>query len=373
MSRTKFDNILRTALWNSYSNKCFYCNQILSWDELHIDHLIPESIANDTIQFHRIIYDYELDKDFEVNELYNLVPTHSRCNFRKTNILFAKRTTLFYLEITQQKIQKIKDEFQKIKTRKNKGQIISKLQSALSSNLIDIEELKELIKKAEESNWNNKKINLPIGVSFIDEIYDNFYMNMDTSELYDKKLLVGGIQDYLTLISESGNKIKVSTLREWQNSRKEGYFPLTTYAIKMSSSFTFLEKLIKYLKVAKMPRISFLSEPWIEIDNIDLLSPSLLTDFEGVLEKYSSENNSVGDLVRKGIIKQKDSTPYKISLEIDGIETSFIEQFRADFNNDGIEDIFVSGWTMATEGTLGCGFTKILTRLSPNHLITAIK
>lgn len=140
----------------------------------------------------------------------------------------------------------------------------------------------------------------------------------------------------------------------------------------MSSSYTFLEELIQRLKIAKMPSISFLSEPWIELDNLNLLSPSVLTDFEGVLEKYTSKKISIGDLIRKGIVKQNESSLYKVSLEIDGIETSFIEQFRADFNNDGIEDIFVRGWTRATEGTLGFGFTKILTRLSPNHLISAI-
>lgn len=372
MSRTNFDNIIRTALWNSYNNKCFYCSQSLLWDDLQIDHLVPESIVTDPNRFSKLKSDYELNNDFRINDLYNLVPTHSRCNNRKTDILFSKKTTLFYLEITQQKIEKIEAEILKIKTRKNKGQIISKLQSALCSNLIDIKELKELIKKAEESNWNNKKIKLPIGVSFIDEVFDNFYLNMDTTKLYDKKLLVGGFQNYLILIDDKGNKIKISTLREWQKATKNGYFPLTTYALKMSSSFTFLEELLQYLKIAKMPSVSFLSEPWIELDNLDLLSPSLLTDFEGVLEDNTAKNMSIGDLVREGIVIQNESSNFKVSLEINGIETSFIEQFRADFNDDGIEDIFVRGWTRATEGTLGFGFTNILTRLSPNHLITAI-
>jgi hypothetical protein len=55
------------------------------------------------------------------------------------------------------------------------------------------------------------------------------------------------------------------------------------------------------------------------------------------------------------------------------METSLIELFRADFNNDGIEDIFVRGWTRAVGGTLGFGFTSILTRYSNKNLIDEVK
>lgn len=96
MSRTKFDNILRTALWNSYNNKCFYCNQTLSWDELHIDHLIPESIAANIVRFSEIILDYELGNDFGINDLYNLVPVHSRCNYRK-QIFYSPKKLLYFI------------------------------------------------------------------------------------------------------------------------------------------------------------------------------------------------------------------------------------------------------------------------------------
>ena len=96
-------------------------------------------------------------------------------------------------------------------------------------------------------------------------------------------------------------------------------------------------------------------------------------DFEGKLDEYYKQGLSVGDLVRQGNVKVNESGIYKVSLEFDGMETSLIEQFRADFNNDGIEDIFVRGWTRAIGGTLGYGFTTILTRYSNKHLIEEIK
>ncbi len=140
----------------------------------------------------------------------------------------------------------------------------------------------------------------------------------------------------------------------------------------MSSSFTFLEEFLNAMEKAKMPKVSFVSEPWIEIDNLDYLSPNLLHDFEGKLGEFSNSGLSIGDLVLRGIIKQNQSDIYKVSLEFAGMETSLIEQFRADFNNDGIEDIFVRGWTRAVGGTLGFGFTTILTRYSEKHLIEEV-
>lgn len=373
MSQTKFDTITRSALWTSYNNICFYCNRPLDWDDLHIDHIIPEYFASDTERFEQIKTEYELDIDFDLNSLCNLVPTHGKCNLRKNDEVFVKPTTLYYLGLTRRNITKIGIEIQKLKTRKNKGQIISKLQSALATNLIDTKELQDILLKVKQDNWIETEIKLPIGVKFIDEVYDIFYLKSDYSILYDKKVLIGSANDYINLVNDKSKIINISTLREWQNAKEAGFFPMTTVDIKMSDNFSFFEEFIEVMYKAKMPKFSFVSEPWIEIDMLDYLSPNILHDFNGRLSNYAAEGVSVGDLVRQGIIIKNENGIFKISLEFEGMETSLIEQFRADFNNDGIEDIFVRGWARAVGGTLGYGFTTILTRYSDNHLIEEIK
>jgi len=373
MSKTKFDNIIRSALWASYNYICFYCNRPLDWDDLQIDHIIPESLNLKPEVLKQVIKEYELEDGFDLNALYNIVPAHGKCNRRKSNELFKKNTTLYYLGLTKQAIPKIESEIHKLKNRRNKGQIISKLQTALATNQIDTNELETIVKKAKEENWSNLIIKLPHGVRFIDDVYNVFYLNYDCSKLYDKKLLVGGLYDYIELINDDDDIIKVSTLREWKDKTNKGYYPFTNADIKMSSNFTFLEELLEALHKAKMPKVSFISEPWIEIDDLDFLSPNILNDFEGNLSTYADNGASIGDLVREGVITQNESGYYKVSLEYEGMETSFIEQFRADFNNDGIEDIFVRGWKRAVEGSLGFGFTTILTRYSNKHLIEEIK
>lgn len=363
MSFTKCDNITRSALWIAYNCVCFYCSQNLDWDELHIDHIIPESL-NNTKEYFDVLKKYELMNGFNINSLYNLVPSHNQCNLRKGKQLFSKATTLYYLELTQQKTSRIVKEIEKIKARKNRGQIISKIQNALESQLVTTDELRLIISKAEKNNWNLKSVKLDLGISFLDDIFDTFYFGTDYSFLYDKKLFVGGGYDYLVLENDEKQDRNVSTLNEWLIAIKEGFYPRTNAAIKMSSIFTHLEELITALKISKMPKVSFISEPWIDLTNLDLLSPSIINDYEGKLLTYHNDGYSVGDLVKNGIVKVNASDRYTISLEFEGLETSLREQFRADFNGDGIEDMFVRGWTRAVGGTLGFGFTTILTRYS---------
>ncbi|MGL2993501.1 HNH endonuclease [Flavobacterium sp. TSSA_36] len=369
MSKTTFDIITRTAIWSAYKNICFYCSQPLDWGDLHIDHIIPESFLKKEKEFEKIKQEIEIDADFNLNELYNLVPSHSKCNHRKNESVFSKSTTLFYLSITYKKVTQINLEIEKLKRNKNKGLILSKLQSALSTNTIDAKDLKKILIEIEKNNWNIKEIKLPIGVEFIDEIYDTFYLNTDFSKLFDNKLLIHNDEESLELVNDENKKINVSTLNEWKKATKEGYYPLTTYAIKSSSTFTFFEEFIEALEKAKMPKVSFINDPWIEIDMLDYLSPNILLDIEGELTVHIENGLSIGDLVKQGIVKINSPYIYKICLEFGGFETSLIEQFRADFNDDGIEDIFVRGWTRAIEGTMGFGFTTILKKLSEKHLI----
>lgn len=372
MSKTAFDNITRSALWTAYNNICFYCSRPLDWNDLHIDHIIPEFLSEEKVKFDKIISDFDLDTNFDFNALSNLVPTHSKCNLRKSHEVFPKVTTLFYLALALKTKPKVELEIEKLKRRKNKGQILSKLQSALSTNLIDTRELKEIILEAEKNNWDSTQIKIPIGIEFIDEVYDVFYLNSDLSILLDKKLLLGDGSDSLELMNDNHNICNVSTLREWKEAISKDYYPMSTFAIKMSSSFSFLEDIVDAIQIAKMPKVSFISEPWIEIDDLDFLSPSILHDFEGRLTEYTEKGLSIGDLVKQGIVKIDNCSIFKISLQYEGFETSLIEQFRADFNNDGIEDIFVRGWTRALHGTMGYGFTTILTKYSNKHLIEEI-
>lgn len=233
-----------------------------------------------------------------------------------------------------------------------------------------MDSIKDITTEVMKNNWIISEIKLPHGIQFLDEIYDAFYLNGNYDFLYDKKLDPGTFEKYIVLTNkENTRQIKVSTLREWQTAISEGFFPMTNVDIKCSSSFTFLEKLLESLKRAKMPKVSFLDDPWIDLTNLNYLSPSIILDIEDRLKKYLGDRKTVKDLVDAEIVKVNENRIYQISLEFEGFETSLLEQFRADFNNDGIEEIFVIGWRRAVGGTMGWGITGYLTRQSNIALI----
>lgn len=141
----------------------------------------------------------------------------------------------------------------------------------------------------------------------------------------------------------------------------------------MSDHCVFMEELLQAITIAKMPKHSFINDPWIGLDNLDFVSPRLLHCFEAKnLEKHIADGASIGDMIRDGSVIRHDHEVFKVQLEYGGMFTFLSEQFRADFNNDGIEDIFIRGWACATAGTLGYGFTNIITRNSPNSLLVPI-
>ena len=73
MSQTVFDNITRSSIWTTYNCICFYCNRPLDWDDLHIDHIIPECYDKNLKQLEKIKINYELSEKFDLNSMNNLV------------------------------------------------------------------------------------------------------------------------------------------------------------------------------------------------------------------------------------------------------------------------------------------------------------
>lgn len=118
MSKTNFTTIIRCALWTSYNHTCFYCTQPLDWDDLHIDHIIPESYLDNPVKLEELLLYYGLPANFNINGFDNLVPTHQKCNLRKKDSLFPKQTTLFYIGLTSNKILQIESEVQKLLNKK---------------------------------------------------------------------------------------------------------------------------------------------------------------------------------------------------------------------------------------------------------------
>ncbi|KUJ55306.1 HNH endonuclease [Chryseobacterium aquaticum] len=367
MSKTSFDTPTRAGIWSAHGTKCFYCNTDIDFKDLNIDHIIPQSISDHKLK--ELILEYGLNESFTINSFENLVPTHRICNQRKTDSVFNKSSVLYYLDLNTKKVEFVKAEINKLKRKKYFNQLHSKIASALEQDYINIDELTKIINEKRNIDWVEKEIKLPIAIHFDDASLDTFYFDKNFDYLYDKKIIFGGIYESISLKNDFDEDINISTLREWMEATKQGFYPLTTSDIKLSENVDFLGNLLNTIENAKLPKVSFLNEPWISIDNLDYLSPKILFDPEGILTTNIQNGESMGDLYRKKLINLIETDLFDISIEFDGFETSISEQFRADLNDDGIEDILVKTWYRAISGSLGFGTTLILTKKSIKSLI----
>lgn len=115
------------ALYEAYNGRCLYCNDLIKYDNYHIDHIIPEYLDDKPEEFKRIKREYELDDDYDLNAYYNLVPTTAGCNIKKRKQIFEKKTALFYISIAKNKIPNIKELEQKIEDQKSTTKLLFKL------------------------------------------------------------------------------------------------------------------------------------------------------------------------------------------------------------------------------------------------------
>ena len=149
MSKYRFTLVQRYALWQAYEMKCFYCNELVSFREITIDHVIPEYYINQPGDFEQIKNEYGLDQGFSINGYENWVPSHNGCNIRKREELFSKTTLLYYLSLVQKKLPEVKDAVKYITQTRQEDKIIAALGTAIETNTISKDDVIDLLNEIE--------------------------------------------------------------------------------------------------------------------------------------------------------------------------------------------------------------------------------
>ena len=86
---------------------------------MQLDHIIPESYNHKKEDLERIINECGLDNDFELNSLFNLVPTRSYENRRKSDKELDLSAKLYYLNVAKNNVPKIQERIEKLKKTRN--------------------------------------------------------------------------------------------------------------------------------------------------------------------------------------------------------------------------------------------------------------
>ena len=71
------------AVWRCNGSRCWYCTEPLLLWETTVDHVLPEWLLYDDTARARILSEYGLRQDFDINSYANWLPCHDRCNREK--------------------------------------------------------------------------------------------------------------------------------------------------------------------------------------------------------------------------------------------------------------------------------------------------
>jgi len=121
MNKRLKEAIHRQALWKAYNGKCFYCdNFIPTILQLEEEHIIPQTYKDKPEEMEKLIEDYGLWSDFDIDAYYNRVPSEKGCNRKKSFKLHNKVSIHFYLNTAKDKVESVKS-IEEILERKAKA------------------------------------------------------------------------------------------------------------------------------------------------------------------------------------------------------------------------------------------------------------
>lgn len=162
--------------------------------------------------------------------------------------------------------------------------------------------------------------------------------------------------------------VTVYTCREWLRARQRGEYSATTYDMAMESFLIDTCGLLYQLQDAKPPVRSFIENPRVTLADLSLLPAEMLASMP---DTDRLRGKTVAQVVpSKDLVKV---SPQEIRLTYGGLRQWFAEVGRADFNDDGIEDIFVFTGAQAEGGTMRIADYLVLTRTAPSGPLRIIE
>lgn len=376
MARKQLPTSRRAAIWHAHEHRCIYCTELVAFADLDVDHIVPSHLKDYPDELARLLNEYGLLNDFDVDGLLNLVPSHRHCNLQKNGQVLAKNRAFHFLSIAEAKYDKACKLELELKKQAEKDKFTVLLQIALDEGRISREELSSMVLNYAKSQ---DIFEVLAALPFVDSELKGFLSLTDVDSLYDRPILPRrhGL-DKLTMVRanspDNEEKIEVYTCREWVGAVRDGYYALTTYNLKEETFFKRVYALVVSLAQAKVPNEKFISDLKVSIANFDLLPvtllPALSEDSFEELQRFESEGVGITDLIAQGRVKIVSSPPLSLTLHYDYMGLYLNEILRADLNGDGIEDLLVGIYSWALEGSFGAGGTIVLTRLGADQPFT---
>jgi hypothetical protein len=176
MIKHRFSYAERYALWRAYNGHCFYCEKPLDFQDMTIDHIVPEWLIEDPDRLRRLRQDYEIDSEFpgfQVNGLANWVPAHSRqCNNRKGAKILSKKMILLLLQEVQRHLGRVRQELEAVSRNRMKAHILGSLAAAIENAHLSVRQVREFLEDIERSQHAEEPLVLSFGL-MVDDVLES--------------------------------------------------------------------------------------------------------------------------------------------------------------------------------------------------------
>jgi hypothetical protein len=187
MNRHRFSYIERYALWQAYDGRCFLCEKPLDFQDMTIDHILPERLIDNPAELMRLRQEYEIDINFpgfQINNFTNWVPAHFRkCNVRKGGDILPKKMTLLLLENVQRHIPKIQHALEEVSRKRGRGRIFGSLGAAIENKHISMQEVRDFIAQIERSQHADEPVVITFGL-MVEDVINSKMLPQDVSQEY---------------------------------------------------------------------------------------------------------------------------------------------------------------------------------------------
>jgi hypothetical protein len=305
-----------------------------------------------------LISQLALPSDFSIASRGNFLPAHRICNSKKRDRVFNEANVRFFLEIADQKLRSIEDLIPKLEFEASRDMLLALVRSALQSGNADLGDILDAASKTD---------NFPLNatVDFESGSWEVVADSEKTNRLFDEPvdLHVQGKERGVRFTDGKGSEKSISTCREYKAAIAAGYYPSDNTNLKVSFVLATTSAILEAASRARLAPLSYIRSPRYGIASLRLLpaalAPTKRLDRSDIVSQ--SGCTTIQELVEAGSISAKILSDTKVEIECQDHGVSLTELMRADFDDDGVEEILIkvhSYIKFATFRSLGIGLLR---------------
>jgi hypothetical protein len=356
MPQANFSLIERRAIWEAYNKRCAYCDGALSFRSLEIDHVVPQSADE------AVFRSLELSPTYDVHSTSNLVASCRACNSKKRDRALLVRQLAIVLAMSAERASVVEALKVKFREQGTREKYVLGLSTALANGTIS---QRDVFAAIEAINVNNPvKLSSPICGLGGDSIFE--ISKDDIDNLLVTSIDVNGEKGgRLRLVNDADHETFVDTLDAYKNATDVGFYARTNAEMKCAAAyFEYPLSILNLIQKACIAEITYLSTPHVSINDLRFVPASILMVGVGPDEDMPrvQKDSSVLDLVRSGEATIVESSTGVVRIRCYDHETYMFEVFRADVDDDGIEELVIFWVGYPTRGSLRVSEVKVLSR-----------